>query len=121
MTLTLFNFSELPRTYQQLLDPKTFLETFTKNIRKMAVKKPDNKDKSWMTRKHLVKVIVRNTGDKHVRRRVLYRLLRRYKPNTVQFFIHLNKRQISVLKRHYGDQIGILYGELLKRERLPRL
>ena len=87
----------------------------------MAAKKPNNGNKNWMTRKHLVKIIVRDTKNKHTRRRILYRLLRRYKPNTVQFFIHLNKRQISALKRHYGDQIGILYGELLKKERLPHL
>lgn len=70
------------------------------------------------TRKHLVKVLIRNPGENM---RDVARLIRRYKPNSVQFFVYLTKQQIAALKGAYGDKIAIIYGEQLKRDRFDRV
>ena len=68
--------------------------------------------------KHLVKVLIHEPEEnlKYVRR-----LIRRYKPNSVQFFTYLNKQQIAALKGAYKEKISIIYGELLRRDRFDRV
>jgi len=71
--------------------------------------------------KRLVKIVVHDADKKEVRSRVLFRLLRKYKPKTVQFFVYLDRQQIAGLKRYYGGKISIIYGELLHRDRWDRV
>lgn len=73
-----------------------------------------------MSKKILVKIVIHNTDDKKVRSKVLFRLLRKYSPKTVQFFIRLNRKQIAGLKRAYGDKISIIHSDLLRRDRLDK-
>jgi len=72
-------------------------------------------------KKRLVKIVVHDTHKKEVRSKVLFRLLRKYKPRTVQFFIYLDKQQIAGLKRYYSDKISIIYGELLHKDRYDKI
>ena len=69
-------------------------------------------------RKYLVKVLIRSPEENL---RDVARLIRKYKPNSVQFFVYLTKQQIAALKGAYGEKIAIIYGELLRRDRFDRV
>jgi len=67
--------------------------------------------------KKLVKILIRdpveNIDD-------LVSLIKKYNPGSAQFFVHLNHQQIAGLKRQYGDKIAIIYGELLRNDKLDK-
>lgn len=70
------------------------------------------------TRRHLVKVLIR---DPVGNLRVVARLIRKYKPNSAQFYVYLTKQQIAALKGAYGEKIAIIYGEKLRWDRFDRV
>jgi len=69
-------------------------------------------------RKYLVKILIRNPNENL---KDIVRLIKKYKPNTVQFFIHLTKQQIASLKGAYGDKIAIIYGERLRKDKFDKV
>jgi len=70
------------------------------------------------TRRRLVKVLIRSPEENL---RDVIRLIRKYRPNSIQFFVYLTKQQIAALKGAYGDKIAIIYGEKLRRDRFDRV
>ena len=70
------------------------------------------------TRMYLVKVLIRDPVEN---KRDVVRLIRKYEPNSIQFFVYLTKQQIAALKGAYGEKIAIIYGEQLRRDRFDRV
>ena len=66
----------------------------------------------------MVKVLIRNPEEN---RRAVSRLIRKYKPKSVQFFVYLTKQQIAALKGAYGEKIAIIYGKQLRRDKFDRV
>lgn len=72
-----------------------------------------------LRRPTLVKILIHGTDTKEGAR-IVNRLVRKYKPKTAQFFVHLNHQQISALKKHYQGRISLIHGELLWEDRYDK-
>lgn len=74
-------------------------------------------NRSRALRPNLCKVVVRRPYENL---KLLRRLIKKYKPEAVAFFLDLNRQQVRALKVH-GEAIAIVYDQALDRRTIQPL